>query len=50
MNTQRVLLGLLVATLISSVLLLMAVPSIHAWEQANGYPYGKLCQLYGTCR
>lgn len=30
--------------------LFVAVPQIHAWEKANNYPYGKLCELYRTCR
>lgn len=27
-----------------------AIPAIHAWEKANDYPYGKLCELYRTCK
>jgi hypothetical protein len=29
--------------------LLVVVPIIHKWEKQNNYPYGKLCDLYGTC-
>lgn len=40
---QRALIGLVCATLVSSILLLLAVPAIHAWERRNGYPYGRMC-------
>lgn len=25
------------------------IPAIHAWEKANDYPYGKLCEVYRSC-
>lgn len=44
-------------TTVSILLILMAlaiaglasVPRINAWEKANNYPYGKLCDLYRSC-
>jgi hypothetical protein len=24
--------------------------NIDRWERANGYPYGKLCDVYRNCR
>jgi hypothetical protein len=32
------------------VAMIIALPSIHQWERDNGYPYGKLCELYRQCR
>ena len=34
---------------------LMSVPQIHAWEKANNFPYGKICNSIftayeNTCR
>jgi hypothetical protein len=31
------------------VLWVIAIPAVDRWERSNGYPYGKLCQMYGTC-
>lgn len=28
---------------------LYLVPMIHEWEQANKYPYGKLCDVMNNC-
>lgn len=47
--TERLLLGVLVVTLMLAIVLLASVPAIHRWERQQGYPYGKLCQMYGTC-
>jgi hypothetical protein len=27
-----------------------AIPKINAWEIANNYPYGKLCDVYNNCK
>jgi len=46
----------LVATLALGILLIVVSPAINAWEKANGYPYGRMCDpnifnLYqSTCR
>lgn len=29
---------------------IIALPHIHQWERDNGYPYGKLCELYRQCK
>jgi hypothetical protein len=29
---------------------LIASAHINAWEQANGYPYGRLCDAFRSCR
>jgi hypothetical protein len=47
-----VALTLLVCTL---AVLFTAIPHIHAWEKANAYPYGKMCNsiftaYVDTCR
>jgi len=31
------------------VLLFIVAPEIDAWERANDYPFGKLCEVYNTC-
>lgn len=41
---------LLLAAILSSIVLLVSVPAIDAWERAQGYPYGKLCEVYNNCR
>ena len=34
---------------VSYLVLFHTVPTIDAWEAANGYPYGKICAVYGVC-
>lgn len=29
--------------------LFYGVPAIDAWERANDYPFGKLCDVYNSC-
>lgn len=38
-----------IALIIFTVTLAASLPHIHAWERANGYPFGKLCEAFGTC-
>ena len=40
----------LVIVLLGAVVLLIALPDIHRWEREAGFPYGKLCELYRTCK
>lgn len=38
-----------VACVLSALVLLLAsTPRIQAWERANGYPYGRMCQSIFT--
>ena len=30
--------------------LLVIAPAVDRWEREAGYPYGKLCEVYRTCR
>lgn len=44
-------LGLVVAVLTLAIGIggIMSGAKINAWEKANGYPFGKLCDLYASC-
>jgi hypothetical protein len=44
--------NLLIAVGIISLLVLWygAAQEIQAWEVANNYPYGKLCDVYNNCK
>lgn len=33
-----------------SVVGLAIAARVNAWEKANAYPYGRLCDLYHTCQ
>lgn len=49
---QALIIGTVIGTLITA---LVNVPRIHAWERANGYPYGHMCDsiftgFVNTCR
>lgn len=37
-------------TITGAIALLVNVHHIHAWERANNYPYGKLCDVFHNCR
>jgi hypothetical protein len=40
---------LLLSALALSIALIAIGPRIDAWERANGYPFGKLCEVYRNC-
>jgi hypothetical protein len=44
--------NLLIAVGIISLLVLWygAAQEIQAWEVANNYPYGKLCDVFNNCK
>jgi hypothetical protein len=47
-NTDRVM-GLVAGLVVVGLAVLAAsLPSIHAWEKARGYPYGKMCNSVFT--
>lgn len=46
---ERVMIALLTIGTIAGVTAPLYLPRIHAWERANNYPYGKLCELYRNC-
>lgn len=33
-----------------AVLMLVMSPAIHKWEREAGYPYGKLCDVFQSCK
>ena len=41
---------LLTGLIITMSSLIVALPHIHQWERDNNFPYGKLCDLYRSCR
>lgn len=49
-------LAALFAVLALGVALMIVSPAINAWEKANGYPYGRMCDpnifnlYHSTCR
>ena len=45
-------LDLLVVTIIVSfsIILLLVGFEITAWERANNFPFGKLCDVYNSCK
>jgi len=40
---------LAIAITVLTVALVATLPSIHAWERQNDFPFGLLCEAYGTC-
>lgn len=44
------LVGLLATLALCGWMLVDGLPRINAWERANGYPYGKLCEFYHNCK
>jgi hypothetical protein len=49
---QDLKLDLLVVTIIVSfsIILLLVGFEITAWERANNFPFGKLCEVYNSCK
>lgn len=46
---------LIAATLLIAAIMVLGVVSLYyaqevsRWERANGYPYGRLCDVFHTC-
>lgn len=47
---EQVVVWFMVALTAAALVLLAYVPEINAWERANGYPFGMLCDLYRNCQ
>lgn len=49
---QDLKLDLIVVALIVSfsIILLLVGFEITAWERANNFPFGKLCEVYNSCK
>lgn len=45
---EGLLVSVMIALTIGALVGLMNVSRIHAWEQANGYPFGKMCNSVFT--
>lgn len=48
-TTEKTLISVLLALIVLSLVGLMSVGRIHAWEKANNYPFGKLCDVFHNC-
>lgn len=53
-ESERLVIGLLfmfvVLPMFAYLSLFEFIPAIHVWEQDAGYPLGKMCEVYNTCR
>jgi hypothetical protein len=47
-NTDRVTALVVGLVVIGLAVLAASLPTIHAWEKAHGYPYGKMCNSVFT--
>jgi hypothetical protein len=50
MKTLAITFALLALISINCWALLFAVPAINAWEKAHNYPYGRMCDVFHSCR
>ena len=50
MSISKLFTSLLVLVSFSFLTLAYALPAIDQWERDNGYPYGKICEVYNTCK
>ena len=41
---------LLLIGLVFVLLSILALPHINEWERVNNYPFGKLCEVYNSCK
>lgn len=51
---KRVVIGLLfmfvILPTIAYLSLFEFIPAVHVWERDAGYPFGRVCEVYNTCR
>ena len=51
---ERLVIGILlmfvVLPMFAYLSLFEFIPAIHVWERDAGYPLGRICEVYNTCR
>jgi hypothetical protein len=43
------IIGMITLWVFTYVMFVHGLPAIDAWETANGYPYGMLCDVFNSC-